>query len=43
MKRKCFACRRHIDDSSTFYVDPVTAKVASAGAAFCLDCVPPQQ
>lgn len=40
--RKCYVCRRHIDDSNTFFVDPANGRVAEYGVAFCMDCIPPQ-
>lgn len=42
MTRKCYVCRRHIDDKSTFYVNPATGRVADKGVAFCMDCIPAQ-
>jgi hypothetical protein len=42
MTRKCYVCRRHIDEKSTFFVNPTNGKLAGSGAAFCMDCIPPQ-
>lgn len=43
MTRKCYVCRRRIDDNNTFFVNPANAKIADSGVAFCLDCIPPQK
>ena len=43
MIRKCYVCRRHLDEKETFFVNPVSAKVESSGVAFCINCVPPQK
>ena len=39
---KCYVCRRHIDKSDAIYVNPVNARIAKAGVAFCSECVPAQ-
>lgn len=40
--RKCYVCRKHIDQNETFFVDPRTARIAEYGVAFCMDCIPKQ-
>jgi hypothetical protein len=41
--RKCYVCRRHIDDKSTFFVNPATGLLAKTGAAFCMEYIPKQE
>jgi hypothetical protein len=43
MTRKCYVCRRHIGEKETFFVNPVNAKLADSGVAFCMECIPPQK
>lgn len=40
MTRKCYVCRRHIDDNNTFFVNPANGRVAGTGVAFCMECIP---
>ena len=40
--RKCYVCRRHIDGSTTFFVNPANGRVAGTGVAFCMECIPAQ-
>lgn len=42
MTRKCYVCRKHIDESETFFVNPANGRVADTGVAFCLACIPAQ-
>ena len=43
MTRKCYACRRHIDEKTTFFVNPANGRVAESGVAFCMECIPVQE
>jgi len=40
MTRKCYVCRRHIDENETFFVNPANGRVAGTGVAFCMECIP---
>jgi hypothetical protein len=42
MTRKCYVCRRHIDENETFFVNPANGMVAGTGVAFCMECIPAQ-
>ncbi len=42
MTRKCYVCRKHIDENETFFVNPANGRVAGSGVAFCMDCIPAQ-
>jgi hypothetical protein len=39
---KCYVCRRHVEKSDAIYINPVNARIAKTGVAFCSECVPPQ-